>query len=358
MRNRVEIGGQVRVHHVGVAVLDQPIDFPQRVMASATRSETVAPIAEPRFENRFDYEPDSLLDDAILDRRDAQRPRSSIPLGDVDPFDGLRVVRSLPQRRRQLGQIIFRLRREPLDALPIHARRAFVGPNLRPGRRQRLGREHLIHQTEPFAAFDAVAQRRQHAFRPDRGFDPRKVPLSLSALHSLVGTPGVSLPRPVHRASTFLPTFPRTGLCWPVLSRSVPSERRPQRYCAGSNSCPARTRRAGLSASFVSPSEHPAPNHVMGPSVVFAVASTRPAGLMTQASPWMSRLAAPCRRNGFVILRAVRSPPAALHPVSRRRSCLRLHVSRLHIGWTFTSLTRQHHGRTHPGKAGGSLKFG
>ena len=353
MRNRVEIGGQVGVHHVGVAVLDQPIDFPQRVMASATRSETVAPIAEPRFENRFDYEPDSLLDDAILDRRDAQRPRSSIALGDVDPFDGLRVVRSLPQRRRQLGQIIFRLRREPLDALPIHARRAFVGPNLRPGRRQRLGRKHLIHQTEPFAAFDAVAQRRQHAFRPDRGFDPRKVPLSLSALCSLVGTPGVSLPRPVHRASTFLPTFPRTGLCWPVLSRSVPSERRPQRYCAGSDSCPARTRRAGLSASFVSPSEHPAPNHVMGPSVVFAVASTRPAGLMTQASPWMSRLAAPCRRNGFVILRAVRSPPAALHPVSRRRSCLRLHVSRLHIGWTFTSLTRQHHGRTHPRESGG-----
>ena len=95
----------------------------------------------------------------------------------------------------------------------------------------------------------------------------------------------------------------------------------------------------------------------MGPSVVFAVASTRPAVLMTQASPWMSRLAAPCRRNGFVILRAVRSPPAAPHPVSRRRSCLRLHVSRLHIGWTFTPLTRQHHGRTHPGKAGGSPAY-
>ena len=221
MRDRVEIAGQVGVHHVGVAVLDQPIDFPQRVMASAPRSEAVAPVAEPRFENRFDHEPDSLLDDAILDRRNAQRPRSSIAFGDVDPFDGLRAVRSLPQRRRQLGQIVFGPRREPLDALPIHARRAFVGPDLRPGRRQRLGREHLIHQTEPFAAFDAVAQRRQHAFRPDRGFDPRKVTLSLSALCSLVGTPGVLLPRPVHRASPFLPTFPRTGLCCPVLSRSV-----------------------------------------------------------------------------------------------------------------------------------------
>ena len=131
----------------------------------------------------------------------------------------------------------------------------------------------------------------------------------------------------------------------------------PSAHYAGSDSCPARTRRAGLSASFVSPSEHPTPNHVMGPSVIFAVVSTRPAGLMTQASPWMSRLAAPCRRNGFVILQAVRSPPAAPHLVSRRSSCLRLHVSRLHIGWTFTSLTRQHHGRTHPGKAGGSPAY-
>src|SRR5271157_1725314 len=95
MRDRIEIGGQVRVYDVGVAILDQPIDFPQRVMASAPRSEAVAPIAEPRFENRFDHEPDSLLDDAILDRRNAQRPHSSIALGNVDPFDGLRAVGSL-----------------------------------------------------------------------------------------------------------------------------------------------------------------------------------------------------------------------------------------------------------------------
>jgi site-specific DNA recombinase len=213
MRDRVEIGGKVCVYDVGVAILDQPIDFPQRVMASAPRAEAVAPVAEPRFENRFDHEPDGLLDDAILNRRNAQRPRLALALRNVDPFDGLRAVGSLPQRRRQLGQIAFGLRHEPLDALPIHARRAFVGPDLRPGRRQRLGREHLIHQTEPFAAFDAVAQRRQHAFRPDRGFGPRKIALSLSALCSLVGTPDGLLPRPVHRASPFLPTFPRTGLC-------------------------------------------------------------------------------------------------------------------------------------------------
>ena len=111
-------------------------------------------------------------------------------------------------------------------------------------------------------------------------------------------------------------------------------------------------RTAGLSAYFALPSEHPTPNHRMGPSVVFAVVSTHPAGLTTQASPRMRRLAAPSRRNGFVILQAVRSLPAALHPALLRRSCLQLHVSRLHIGRTLTLLTKQHHRRTHSRECG------
>jgi len=68
MRNRVKIADEVGVRHVGIAVLEQPIDFPQRVVASASRTEAVAPVTEPRLENRFDREPNRLLDDAILDR--------------------------------------------------------------------------------------------------------------------------------------------------------------------------------------------------------------------------------------------------------------------------------------------------
>src|SRR5262245_21925406 len=55
VRNRIEVRLQVGIHHVGVAVLDQPIDFAQRVMAPASRSEAVASIAEPVFEDRFDH---------------------------------------------------------------------------------------------------------------------------------------------------------------------------------------------------------------------------------------------------------------------------------------------------------------
>ena len=96
---------------------------------------------------------------------------SAITLWDLDPFDGLRTVRVLPQRRRQLRQIDIRLCREPFHALPIHIGCTFVGLDFRPGHRQRRRCEHLVHQTEPFAAFDAVRQRRQHALRPHPGFD-------------------------------------------------------------------------------------------------------------------------------------------------------------------------------------------
>jgi len=166
MRNRIEVRLQVGVHNVDVAVLDQPIDFAQRIMAPASRSEAVASFAEPVLEDRFDHEPDRLLNDAILDRRNAQRPRPAITLRDVDSLHGLRTVFAVPQRRRQLGQIKLCLRCEPFDALPIHTRRAFVRPDFRPGDLQRFGRVHLVHQTEPFAAFDPVAQGRQHTIRP------------------------------------------------------------------------------------------------------------------------------------------------------------------------------------------------
>jgi len=48
---------------------------------------------------------------------------------------------------------------------------------------------------------------------------------------------------------------------------------------------------------------------------------TGPGFALAPASSPLSR-----RRIGFVILRAALSPPAASHPASQRRSCLRLHM--------------------------------
>ena len=175
VRNAVEVGLEVGVHHEGVAVLDQSIHFAQRVMATPSRSEAVAPLQELHLEDRFDHELHRPLHDPVLDRRDAQRPRSTIALGDVHPSDRLRPVGSRSQRLRQLGQINLRPGLEPLEAHAIHARRPAIGPDLRPGRRQGGRRIHLVDQAEPFAAFDAVDQRRDHAVGPYRGFRPGQV---------------------------------------------------------------------------------------------------------------------------------------------------------------------------------------
>jgi hypothetical protein len=123
----------------------------------------------------------------------------------------------------------------------------------------------------------------------------------------------------VFHASTFLPTFPRRGFAFRASRSSSPLQ-----YYAGSDSCPALARQAGLFAYSALPSGHPAPNHVVLPNIALSVTSARPVGFPGFARP--SRLAATRRRNGFVILRAIRSPPVALHPASRRRSYLRLHA--------------------------------
>jgi hypothetical protein len=115
-------------------------------MAPTARTEAVASLAEPDFEDRLDHQPDRLLDDTVFDRGDAQRSHSAIALGDLDPFDGLRTVAALPHGRAQLGQIHIFPRCEPIHALPIHARRPFVRLDLRPGEFQGRGRVHLVYQ--------------------------------------------------------------------------------------------------------------------------------------------------------------------------------------------------------------------
>ena len=136
-----------------------------------------------------------------------------------------------------------------------------------------------------------------------------------------------SLPRGcLVAASRLPPAHPRSGSAPRVLP-GVPTaatgcaQRRP-RYHEGSDSCPRSPPPAGLPAYLASPSYRSAPNHVMPPTGRFPRQPN--AGGEFQTSPSPSRLVTAPRRNGFVILRTNTSPPAALHPASRRRSCLRL----------------------------------
>jgi hypothetical protein len=170
--------------------------------------------------------------------------------------------------------------------------------------------------------------------------------LASSALAVLL-CPGIDFTHPPS-----CPAFPRMGFAGP--SSRGPCTR-PQQYYAGSDSSPARTRRQGLSAYFALPSEHPTPNHAMGPAITSHPRRCDRPGATTQASSRNRRLAAPRRRNGFVILRAARSPPAAPHPASRKTNT-RSRTTQLPSatcgvtshGLDSHLLTKQHHRRTIP----------
>jgi hypothetical protein len=53
VRYRIEVALQVGVHHVGVALLQQPIDFPQRILAASPWPEAEATGSELNFKGNW-----------------------------------------------------------------------------------------------------------------------------------------------------------------------------------------------------------------------------------------------------------------------------------------------------------------
>jgi hypothetical protein len=95
-----------------------------------------------------------------------------------------------------------------------------------------------------------------------------------------------------------LPSLKRVLLPRPLAA----TLRAPQRYYAGCDSSPARTRRRGLSASFALPSEHPDPNHGMGPEHHHLIHVGVPGRVLRpKLRHGPAGSSSPCRRNGFVI---------------------------------------------------------
>src|ERR1017187_8926237 len=119
-----------------------------------------------------------------------------------------------------------------------------------------------------------------------------------------------------------LPThLPSARFCYPRFSRLAPLQ-----YYAGSDSCRASpVRQVSLLTPLCLP-DIPSPTTSCARTsrachLVHPVRPSGPGFALTPASSPLSR-----RRIGFVILRADLSPPAASHPASQRRSCLRLHM--------------------------------
>ena len=172
---------------------------------------------------------------------------------------------------------------------------------------------------------------RQHALRPDRRFGPGPRVAGLSRSCSPEGhCRGGVFRRYGRHASTFLhpfapralPRFNATMSALTPMRHSSPHRSpcftctafrpfRPQPPCVP-NTRRFRRGRRRFSTLPLSATGLPRPHLAE----------------RDKASPLASRLAETPGRIGFVILRTGRSPPAALHPASRRRSCSRLQAGK------------------------------
>jgi hypothetical protein len=120
------------------------IDDPQGVLGPASRTEAVADVQKFPLEDRFQHPFDRPLDDAVLDRGNAQRSLTTPGLGDVRPADVIRVVAAGFEVGRQFLQIALGLGGEPLHALTVYPRSAMIARHGPPGRLQRPTVTHLI----------------------------------------------------------------------------------------------------------------------------------------------------------------------------------------------------------------------
>ena len=216
--------------------------------------------------------------------------------------------------------------------------------------RQRMSFAHseksMPSEVSTFASFDAVFQRRQHVFCPDRGFHPTSGFCSLFSTASAVHWRHVAYALPVtgFHTSTFLPPFPRRGFALQAFRGSC-------RYSTMEALTPAHvTSRAGLPAYRTMPSDHSISNHLTYPCRSFNTLPISSAGpLHTGTGFALLPAGSPVSpgRIEFVILRTGRSPPVAPHPASRRRSYVWFQARRaIDLTRTFTSLTSCAHGRT------------
>src|SRR5215510_793493 len=260
IRDAVKVAVQVGIHYKVIAFLDEFIDLAQRVFAAATRAKTVTGVLKLALKNRFGDQLQCRLHNTVFDHGNPQRAHLAAPFGNLHAPYRLWLVCSRPKRSLKFFQIDFCTCLKLLHALPIHPCRSGVILDFVPGRLKRLLSVHLVNQAKPFPSFDAVFQRRQHAFTPHRGFHPR--PISSVGLCALCSPCGhcrrlaFALPGCVAHASTFLSPFPRRGFAFRPSHGS-------HRFGTMESLTPAPlTYRAGLPAYLATSSCRSVSNHV------------------------------------------------------------------------------------------------
>src|SRR5215470_14142283 len=121
----VEEPANVRVKHpVHSLSLDAHSQRIQRLMRAATGPEPIRKAFEVHLVNLVEYGHHGLLNDFVLQRRDAQRPLSTVGLRYVDSSRGLSPICSTMNTAVQIRDAIFQSVPILLPRYAIHSRRS------------------------------------------------------------------------------------------------------------------------------------------------------------------------------------------------------------------------------------------
>ena len=104
MRDRIEVLGEISVHHVNVPDLQCPMHGANRILGAATRTIAVGVIRKVGLEQRFEYEFRGRLRDPILDGGNAQRAFAAVRFRNHDPKHRFGPIPSFDQLTSQLGE--------------------------------------------------------------------------------------------------------------------------------------------------------------------------------------------------------------------------------------------------------------
>ena len=303
MGNAVEVGLQIGIHHMGIAGLQEPIHFPQGILASSVWPETVTVRFELRLEYRLYNQPYRRLDYPI--------PHSGYPQGPllftaklvyIDPLDRSRSVCPCAKLLLQPGNVLLRSLLKPLHAFMIRPGTALVPSDRLPGGAKGRWPVHLIDQAEPNISFHPLNEGLQHAIRPYGAFHPVKRP-SFSRLFSRLGhCHGDRFTLYRQHTSTFLRPFaPRPLRRFPANMDALTPDRRALRTLIRGNELPSCPGQVSL-VHMARPSIHPVTKHLTRPAIASMLPNQRDRlpeiiipGLDFALSPQARRYARPNR---------------------------------------------------------------
>src|SRR2546421_2665242 len=323
LRYRVEVALQISIDDPGVSCFEQVVNTTQRIFAAPTRTKPIAVLSEVSFEDRFQHVTQRRLYHSVTHRRNAQRSLlATTRLGYPLAPHRLRTITAVRQLLRRSDQVRFQVSLKHLYRLVVHSCGSLVGFHFRKGRPQIPRLVDFVYQTEPDAPFHPHFEGGQHSFSPDRWFGPSPAGLHLSDLFSFQHWRRFGF----HWSGLFVSTFLRSLPSTPVTEL--------HRYYGRSDSCLLRlfgtwsmnsgsfNKQVSLIHASSLP-DHSVSNHLMHPCRRFRTLPLSPTAFRFRFRLRHCYAGSPIApgRIEFVILRTGRSPPAALHSASRRRSC-------------------------------------